>query len=380
MLFRCMHAPDEIRPPRRLRFALLVGGLGIFLATLFSIQTWLRSQLFGFEAVMRNTLIEAFTRWPLYAALVPAVAVMVDRHPLVPGRLARRITLHVLAGMGFALVHSTIVGIVYRLLHVYPRQDTLLEAIGRITLAYFGINFVTYWALAALFHAIRYHHEVRKRDALTASLRARLVETRLDHLRAQLNPHFLFNTLNAVSTLALHGEREQIVRTLSLLSGLLRVSLDRSLPQEIPLARELEILEGYLEVQRIRFGARLAITARIEADVRDALLPSMLLQPLVENALQHGIERRPGPGRVTVVARRVETSLHVRVEDTGPGVRSASNGRGEGIGLGNTRARLAELYGESQSLEIGNLPEGGAFAQVVLPFRCAATASKGRAS
>src|SRR5262249_34230450 len=149
-----------------------------------------------------------------------------------------------------------------------------------------------------------------------AELRTRLAKARLDHLRAQLNPHFLFNTLNALSTLALTGERDQLVRTLSRLSDLLRVAIDRHLPQEIPVARELDLLECYLDIQRTRFGERLTIVPEIDAGVRDAMLPSMLLQPLVENAIQHGIESRPGPGRVTFTARREASRLRIRVEDT----------------------------------------------------------------
>jgi len=212
---------------------------------------------------------------------------------------------------------------------------------------------------------------VREHDRLAASLKAWLVEARLDHLRAQLNPHFLFNTLNAVSTLALTGEREPVVATLSSLSTLLRVAFDRSLPQEIPLARELEILDQYLAVQRVRFGDRLTVVTTIADDAREAQLPSMMLQPLVENALHHGLERRPGPGRVTISARRAGGTLAVRVEDTGPGLAPAATGLRPGIGLANTRARLVELYGDAQSLTIANAEGGGACVEVVIPFRSA---------
>jgi sensor histidine kinase YesM len=159
-----------------------------------------------------------------------------------------------------------------------------------------------------------------------------------------------------------------VVRTLSRLSDLLRIALDRNLPQEIPLARELEILEGYLDIQSTRFGDRLAVVRDIDTDARDCLLPSMLLQPLVENALQHGIESRPGPGRVTLMVRRDADTLRIRVEDTGPGFPAAERTHENGIGLSNTRARLEQLYGAAQSLECGDVAGGGGFVQVRLPY------------
>ena len=355
----------------RLRNALFVAAGALGFAVFFTVQNWVRARLYIGQFSVKNLLVESLTRWPLYALLLPVVGWMVDRYPFVRGRIARRAMLHGLAATVIAIAHSTGVGLVYRTFHIYPRQDTIFEAISRLTLAFFGLNVAVYGALAGVFHAIRYHREVREHDRLAASLRARLVEARLDHLRAQLNPHFLFKTLNAVSTLALTGEREPVVATLSSLSTLLRVAFDRSLPQEIPLARELEILDQYLAVQRVRFGDRLTVVTTIADDAREAQLPSMMLQPLVENALHHGLERRPGPGRVTISARRAGTTLEVRVEDTGPGLAPAANGLREGIGLANTRARLVELYGDAQSLTIANAEGGGACVEVVIPYRSA---------
>lgn len=357
--------------------AILIPALGLFFAVLFGGQNLYREHVLRMNPDMRNIVIDAFTRWLLYAALAPAVGALVARFPLQRGHL-RRWPLHILAAIGFAVLHAVTMGIVYRILHVYPREDSLLEAIGRLLMVFFGVNFVVFWAISGVYHALRYHREVVNREQLAAQLRARLAQSQLDYLRGQLNPHFLFNTLNAVSTLALTGERDQVVKTLSSLSDLLRVSLDRGLPQQIPLARELELLEGYLEIQRTRFGDRLALVADIDPAASAALLPSMMLQPLVENALQHGIEARPGPGRVTVTVRRQATRLCIRVEDTGPGFAAASQSHnGNGIGLSNTRARLEHLYGDAQSLECGNHADGGAFVHVVLPFHTAAIGEPG---
>ena len=353
--------------------ALLIPALGLGFALLFSAQNLYRSEVLHLHVDLKNVAVESLTRWLLYAAFAPLVGALVARFPIERGHGARRWALYAASGVLFAGFHSVGMGLVYAALKVYPPQDTVFEAIMRLSLVFFGVNFVVFWATAGVYHALRYHREALAREQLASTLTGLLSEARLENLRAQLNPHFLFNTLNAVSALALTGEREQVVRTLSQLSDILRVSLDPNLPQEIPLARELELLEGYLEIQRVRFGERLALVPDIAPAALDALVPTMLLQPLVENALQHGIEARPGPGRVVVLARREADMLCLRVEDTGPGFQAGAAGSARaGIGLSNTRARLEQLYAGAQSLVCGNLAGEGAFVEVRLPFRPAA--------
>jgi LytS/YehU family sensor histidine kinase len=357
--------------PRRLpHSALIVPGLGLLFAVLFAAQSLYRAHVFHLAAPLGTIAMESFSRWLLYAALAPAVGALCYRLPLQRGRLRSRLPLHALGAITFAGLHCVGIGIVYRIFHVYPRQDSIGEAIGRLLMVFFGVDFVVFWTIDAAYHALRYHEETRSRELVEAELRTLLSEARLQALRAQLNPHFLFNTLNATSALALTGEREQVVQTLSELGDLLRVALDRDLPQEIPLARELEILDRYVGIQRTRFGDRLAIDIGVADGTSDALVPSMILQPLVENALQHGIAARPGPGRVSVRATREDGTLLLRVEDTGPGFAAADEpDAGAGIGLANTAARLEQLYGARQRLERGNLASGGAFVQVRLPLR-----------
>src|SRR5262249_52777855 len=148
----------------------------------FLAQNWVRAELYlPGQYSMRNLLFESLTRWPLYGLLVPAVGAMVERFPFVRAHIARRAALHALAAIGFTIVHSTATALIYRTFHVYPPKDTIFEAISRLTLSFFGLDLAVYGALAGVFHAIRYHREVRERDRLAASLRARLVEARLDH-------------------------------------------------------------------------------------------------------------------------------------------------------------------------------------------------------
>lgn len=365
-----------MKPARPGLAFLVVPGLGLLFALIFAAQNYSQSTFVGRPAVWRDLLAASLPRWLLYSLLAPGVAWCVNRFPIAAGRVPRRLLLHAAAGVLFALVHSTLMALYFRIFHLYPAGETMAGAARRLALVFSGINVLVYFGLAGVYHALRYFREVRHREVLAAELRASLTAARLAALRAQLNPHFLFNTLNATSTLALTGEREQVVQIIGHLSDLLRVSLDRNLPQEIPLERELGILSAYLEIQRIRFGSRLAVELDVPAEVRVALVPVMLLQPLVENAFEHGVARRPGPGRVRVHARRAADRLVVEVEDTGPGFagEAAAEVR-EGIGLGNTRARLEQLYGDAQRLDVGNRPEGGARVSVSLPWHLAEEAA-----
>ncbi len=353
--------------------AWIVPGLGLFFALLFATQNYTRDLIFHVGGGLGTIAMQSFPRWLLYAALAPAVGWFVYRFPVEQRRVAAHLPWHVLGAVVFAALHCVLIALLYRTFHVYPREDSIGEAIGRLALSFFGINFIVYWTIAAAYHALRYHEESRSRELVEAELRASLTEARLQALRGQLNPHFLFNTLNAVSVLALTGERDHVVQALSELSDLLRVALDRGLPQEIPLARELQILDSYVGIQRMRFGDRLTIAIEATPEARRALVPSMILQPLVENALQHGLAARPGPGGVRVSAARDAGTLVLAVEDTGPGFTNGTPA-GHGIGLANTEARLEQLYGAGHRLEHGNLDAaGGAFVRIRLPFREAAT-------
>jgi sensor histidine kinase YesM len=205
-------------------------------------------------------------------------------------------------------------------------------------------------------------------------LEARLTQAQLDALRAQLHPHFLFNALNATSVLARKGDSERVMRMLGSLGDLLRASLDRGLPHEVPLERELDLLDRYAEIQTTRFGDRVRFEREVDAAALRVLVPSMILQPLVENAVRHGIEARPGNGCVTIRARRDGEALRLEVRDTGPGF--CGGGVEHGVGLSNTRARLEHLYGEKHRFEIGNVEGGGAFVAMTIPWWVGGSASR----
>jgi LytS/YehU family sensor histidine kinase len=209
-----------------------------------------------------------------------------------------------------------------------------------------------------------------------------LAEARLAVLSAQLNPHFLFNTLHAVSSLVERDPRG-VRRMIARLSELLRVTLEGTKEQEIPLSRELELLRLYLDIMQVRFQGKLAIEMDIDDDVTDALVPSFVLQPLVENAVMHGVTKLEGEGRIELRARRSGDDLIITVRDNGPGIDAAAQRRPEaldhprgpgsgGVGLRSTRARLEQLYGAEHTLSLRPAPDGGAVAEVVLPYHTAA--------
>jgi two-component system, LytTR family, sensor kinase len=194
---------------------------------------------------------------------------------------------------------------------------------------------------------------------------------RLEALRYQINPHFLFNTLNAISTLVVERRTGEAARTIARLSDFLRATLDGPLPDEIPLEDELAFVRQYLDIERIRFGDRLAVRIEAESDVGAARVPSMILQPIVENAVRHAIAQKEEGGRITVGAARAVDRLRLVVADDGPGLADGVE-VDEGIGLANTRARLRQLYGDAQRVELVSAPGGGLRVLIELPLRGAA--------
>jgi two-component system LytT family sensor kinase len=197
------------------------------------------------------------------------------------------------------------------------------------------------------------------------------VQAELDTLKLQLNPHFLFNALNSAMAL-IATDPPAAERMVSELSDFLRLVLSTSSEQEVPLERELGLLDRYVAIQRVRFQERLTVNCNIEDGVRGALVPNLLLQPLVENAIRHGISPRAGSGSVQVCAHRAGDKLVISILDNGVGVRarrSRERSRGTGLGLTNTRTRLIHLYGEGHEFESGPREEGGYAVRISIPFR-----------
>jgi two-component system, LytTR family, sensor kinase len=227
---------------------------------------------------------------------------------------------------------------------------------------------IYYWMIVLTWWSVMFLRLYRTQQATAAKLEASLADARLDALRAQLQPHFLFNTLNAISVLA-DEDPSKAKHMLLRLADLLRLTLAEGGKQEVRLSEELELLEHYLDIQRVRFEDRLTLRFDVTPAARDAFVPVLLLQPLVENAIRHGVDPSITGGTIAVIACRQGDALRVEVRDNGRGLPPAAGERRDGVGLANTRARLATLYGERQRLELVTPLAGGAAVVISLPFR-----------
>jgi hypothetical protein len=230
------------------------------------------------------------------------------------------------------------------------------------------LHLPVYWLALGACEMWRYHQQAKEKTLHATELEVLLTRARAANLRMQLQPHFLFNALNALSTLV-HSSPQQADEMIASLSELLRRALHDSDRAEVSLAEELEVMNLYLDIQKIRFGERLTIKRDIPHGLVTAAVPGLLLQPLVENSIKHALERRNGPLQISVTARHENASLILTVSDDGPGLTGEAVALKEGIGIGNTRARLAILYGNAQSFTAGNQTGGGFVATCLLPFR-----------
>lgn len=232
-----------------------------------------------------------------------------------------------------------------------------------------NVSAAVYLIVACFAHAFAYYRRLKERESEAAELMAGLSRAKLDALRLQLQPHFLFNTLNAISTLV-HRDPNAADELIGDLSELLRLSLQTS-QHEVPLSRELELLDRYLAIEQTRLGSRLQIVREIDPQALSALVPTFVLQPLAENAIRHGLEPRRAPGTLTLRADVVGGNLRLVVADDGVGLHAASGQRAErrGIGISNTEARLRTLHGDAAYLDITEPEAGGVQVQLVLPLR-----------
>ena len=238
----------------------------------------------------------------------------------------------------------------------------------KFLISFCSTNVFKYWILVLGLLGWHYYKAYRERERQADALATELVQARLQALRMQINPHFLFNTLNTISAL-IHENPDAADRMVVRLSELLRRTLERGDVQEVPLREELEFLKSYLEIEQVRFADRLTVTFNIEPAAEELLVPHLMLQPLVENALRHGVLPREEPGRVEISAQVVDGhQLQLKVRDNGNGLSAASDRPArEGIGLQNIRSRLMQLYGDAQRFELGNAPGGGVEARVRIP-------------
>lgn len=253
----------------------------------------------------------------------------------------------------------------------YPnlaRNPTLLTLWrnNAFSIYYFHQGLTIYWATVAVAHALHYYRGLREGEARTGQLAAQLAQAQLQALKMQIHPHFLFNTLNSIAAL-LHKDVEVADRMIARLGDFLRLTLKRSDAQTVDFGQELEFLKCYLDIEHLRFQDRLTVEMEIEQQTLDVMVPNLILQPIVENAVRHGVARQTLPGHITIRALKKKDRLIMQVEDNGPGLKLNPNGGHSGIGLNNTRARLEQFYGDDYSFQIANSATGGVVVTLEIP-------------
>lgn len=265
-----------------------------------------------------------------------------------------------------ALEATIAVGFDRFVMRVPPEQISRnLPLIVRAVLLGCFTGYVTYWIIVGIDFAIAYYRGYHDREVSAADLERRLSEARLQNLRAQLHPHFLFNTLNTVSILMMR-DLASARQVLARLGDLLRLTLQSSNAQEVSVRDEVDYVRRYLDIEQVRFSDRLKVDIDVDPRALDAMMPAMILQPLVENAIRHGVAAKSTAGALSVRIRRLDGNLELRVQDDGPGFPHSPV---EGVGLSNTRSRLAQLYGSAQRFETSNAPAGGAVVTISIPYR-----------
>jgi two-component system, LytTR family, sensor kinase len=304
-----------------------------------------------------------------WAVLTPLVLWLARRFPLERERWLRGLAVHVFA--------SLLIGLATRGFRDLMFFYFVAEPEGRITFAklflnvylFFDYGSMIYWLILLVSYAFNYYRRYREGEIKTTRLEAQLAQAELQALKMQLNPHFLFNTLHSISALV-HKDADAADKMIARLGDFLRLTLDSAGAQEVSLQQELEFLKCYLDIERIRFKDRLTVQMSIEPQALDARLPNLILQPIVENAIRHGIAPRTSHGHIEIEARRYDGILHVQVTDNGPGLPSNGNTGSifKGVGLSNTKARLQQLYGEQHRLDLSNTSKGGLSVILEIPF------------
>lgn len=350
-----------MRERRRTRWLIILAGCTV-LALLSASRIKVGYSYSNHAISWGDALALGLVEWYPWAALAPIIDWLVRRFPIAPRAWWRALLAHVPGGL--------VISVVEMMIELRGRRLILEQpAAGNVTVFQLYSTLLTYGAFTGVLYAADHYRKYRMHELRGSQLAAQLVEARLQALTMQLNPHFLFNTLHAISSLV-HRDVEAADRMIARLGDLLRLTLDSGDAQEVTLRQELGVLERYLDIERIRFPDRLAVRLAIDPATLDAQVPSLILQPLVENAIRHGLAVRSAPGHLEIRSAREDGMLRLEVSDDGVGLPDdAAQPIQEGIGLANTRARLRQLYGADHRLELHGGAQGGMVASLVFPFR-----------
>jgi len=334
-------------------------GIGL----LFVFQNYVGMSQEATQYTWNDILVGLLSYWYVWAILFPFIVWMGRRHPLGGGPAAGSLRWHIPA---FILVPVLHIALYTLFLHAVDGDEKpyLMTAITLMKSGLF-FRYLTYAFLLATSYSIDYYRNHRERELKTSRLEAKLVEAQLQALKGQIHPHFLFNTLNAISSL-MHRNVEAADEAISRLAELLRATLEVDGEQEVTLREEIGLLRQYIEIEKLRFGERLVVSLDTPEDTLQAMVPNLILQPIVENSIRYGVATRSTTGTVTVAARCAGKRLEIRISDDGPGL---PDGFHEGIGIGNTKARLRQLYGANQSFLMAAGAPGGVTVTLQIPLR-----------
>src|SRR3954470_23658489 len=365
--YRDIQASQRLSAPRRVSMFLLFA-----IATAFGVSSTLQAywlQIASGEKapdMVGHLLVLNFVYWYVPAALAPAIISLGTRYQFDRSRWQLPVLVHLAGALTYSVVHTAAILATRWILMPAPSRGWW-HSVQIEYLTQLDWMFMTYLFLLGLAHALAYRRESEMFALDSAHLETRLVEAQLQSLQRQLHPHFLFNTLNTISGL-MRTDVNGADRMMDRLGDLLRMTLHSSGIQEVPLNEELEMLQTYLDIEQTRFGKRLSVTLQIEAETLSAQVPNLFLQPLVENAIRHGIAPHTRPGRITVEASRQGAQLRLRVRDSGDGLPDDRlTLLNQGVGLANTRARLKHLYQANHDFVFSNV-DGGFCVTVTIPF------------
>jgi two-component system LytT family sensor kinase len=336
-------------------------------AILDSAGSWVLLVQWGEKPVLRNVVIWNFAEAYIWVLFTPLIYVFALRYGLGIQSWKKSVAVHIPLSLVVTMFGAWLLIHMNMLLGWADTSRPFINRLLGLSLQDLPRYFVTLGAA--------YYVRLREREAESSRLEAKLAQIQLEVLRNQMEPHFLFNALNSIATLTRIDPASAERMTLKL-AAFLRVCLDNAGSQEIPLEQELDFLRNYLEIQQTRFRDRLTVNFEVDPDLLSTPVPSLILQPLVENAIRHGIAKSAAPGHVNVSAARENGSIRIEIADNGVGVKGNSTEPQEGLGLRNTRARLQQLYGDHHLFHLENALGGGCRVSLVIPLsKTSATAA-----